>query len=174
MFRRMPPQRFRLFLLAPAVLLLLAGCPYGSEFPLGSPQQGVRDDALLGAWKPAAESEEDFTLTFRSAGGADLSVLAESPDEEPAGYPAFVSEVGGRRFLNLRDDEDSGRWYFANYRLHEGRLQLRLVDDELIGARTFPSAEELRAFLQDNLEDPRLYGGHSAEEWDWELERQGP
>ena len=134
----------------------------------------IRDDALLGSWKPTAESEEDFLLTFRSEGGATLSVLAESPGEEPARYPAFVSELGGRRFLNLQDTEDSGRWYFANYLFHEGRLRLRLVDDELIGSQTFASAEELAAFLQGNLDDPRLYGGQEAEEWDWELERVAP
>ena len=60
-------------------------------------------------------------------------------------YPAFVAELGGRRFLNLQDTEDSGRWYFANYLFHQGRLRLRLVDDELVGERTFPSAEELAA-----------------------------
>jgi len=173
MLTRMNTRTSRLALLA-AVALLLAGCPYGSEFPLGSPQQAVRDDALLGSWKPTAESEEDFLLTFRSEGGAKLSVLAESPGEEPARYPAFVAELGGRRFLNVRDTEDSGRWYFANYLFHQGRLRLRLVDDELVGERTFPSAEELAAFLLANLDDPRLYGEQEAEEWDWELERQGP
>jgi len=173
MLPRMKTRTSRLALLA-AAALLLAGCPYGSEFPLGSPQQAIRDDALLGSWKPAAESEEDFLLTFRSEGGAALSLLAESPGEEPASYPAFVSELGGRRFLNLRDTEDSGRWYFANYLFHQGRLRLRLVDDELIGERTFRSTEELAAFLREHLDDPRLYGGQGEEEWDWELERSEP
>ncbi len=173
MLRSMLPRRSRSFLLA-AAALLLAGCPYGSEFPLGSPQQAIRDEALLGAWKAAAEGEEDYLLTFRDEGGTALSLLAESPGEEPVSYPAFVSEIGGRRFLNLRDTEDSGRWYFADYLFHQGRLRLRLVDDELIGERTFPSAEELAAFLRGHLDDPRLYGGQEAEEWDWELERQEP
>jgi len=175
MLRSMPPCKPCWFLLAPALALtlLLAGCPYGSEFPLSSPQQAVRDDALLGAWKPAAESEEDFLLTFRSAGGAMLSVLAESPGEEPASYPAFVAQLGGRRFLNLQDTEDSGRWYFADYLFDQGRLRLRLVDDELIGDRAFSSAAELAAFLTEHLDDPRQYGGQGDEEWDWELERQG-
>jgi hypothetical protein len=170
----MLPRRSRLFLLAASAALLLAGCPYGSEFPLDSPQQAIRDDALLGAWKPAAGSEEDFLLTFRSEGEAALSLLAESPGEEPASYPAFVSELGGRRFLNLRDTEDSGRWYFADYLFHQGRLRLRLVDDELIGDRVFASAAELAAFLRGHLDDPRLYGGQGEEAWDWELERAQP
>jgi hypothetical protein len=175
----MNPQTFRpsahlsrLFLLAAA--LLLAGCPYGSEFPLGSPAEAIGDAALLGTWKTSAESEEDFTLTFSIAGGAPLSVVADSPGEEPASYPAFVSAVGGERFLNLRDAGESGQWYFANYRLDGDRLRLRLVDDELFESRVLSSSSELRAFLQRHLDDPRLYGGQGAEEWDWVLERVAP
>jgi hypothetical protein len=99
---------------------------------------------------------------------------SESPGEETASYPAFTSAVGGELFLNIQDTAEAGQWYFANYRLHEGRLRLRLVDDELIGSQTFASAGELRAFLQRNLEDPRLYGGKEAEAWDWVLERVAP
>jgi hypothetical protein len=133
-------------------VLLLTGCPYGSEFPLGSPAEGIDDAALLGTWKPTAESEEDFSLTISYAGGAPLTLTAESPGEETASYPAFASAVGGEHFLNIQDTAEAGQWYFANYRLHEGRLRLRLVDDELIGSQTFASARELRAFLQRNLE----------------------
>jgi hypothetical protein len=156
-----PPSRLPWpFLLTAA--LLLTGCPYGSEFPLGSPAEGIDDAALLGTWKPTAESEEDFSLTISYAGGAPLTLTAESPGEETASYPAFTSAVGGELFLNIQDTAEAGQWYFANYRLHEGRLRLRLVDDELIGSQTFASAGELRAFLQRNLEDPRLYGGKEA------------
>jgi len=168
-----PPWRLsRPFLLAAA--LLLAGCPYGSEFPLGDSSEALVDASLLGTWKPSAESEEHFTLSFSSAGGAVLTVTADSPGEEPASYPAFVSAVGGELFLNLRDAGESGLWYFANYRLDGGRLRLRLVDDELFESQVLPGAAELRAVLQRHLEDPRLYGGQGAEEWDWVLERVIP
>ena len=161
-------------LIAFAAALLLAGCPYVSEFPLGSPAEAIDDAALPGTWKSAAESEEDFTLTISSAGDTPLTLLAESPGEEAASYPAFVSAVGGELFLNIQDTAESGRWYLANYRLNEGRLRLRLVDDELIGSQTLASTEELQAFLLRNLDDPRLYGGQEAEAWDWVLERLAP
>ena len=155
-----------------AATLLLAGCPYASEFPLGDPAEAVADAALLGAWRPAVEGEEEFTLTFRSSGGGQLTVTAESPEEEQASYPAFVSEAGAERFLNLREEAESGRWYFANYRLEGDRLLLRLVDDELFEGQELPGPAELRDFLRLHLDDPRLYGG--TQEWDWVLERAAP
>jgi hypothetical protein len=167
-------RRFLLWQILPAAALLLAGCPYGSEFPLGSPAEAIPEAELLGAWKPSPKSEEDFILSIRSAGGAALVLTAESPGEEPAAYPAFISVVGEERFLNLREEGETERWYFANYRLEGDWLRLRLVDDELFASRVVSGAEERRAFLERHLEDPRLYGAQDAEEWDWVLERVGP
>jgi hypothetical protein len=148
--------------------LLLAGCPYASEFPLGDPSEAAADAALLGAWKPAVEAEKEFTLTLLSSGGGRLQVTAESPEGERASYPAFVWELGAERFLNLREQAESGPWYLVNYRLEGGRLLLRLVDDELFEGRELSGPAELRDFLQRHLDDPRLYGG--TREWDWVLE----
>lgn len=158
----------RLRALLTSLALLLAGCPYGSEFPLGSPAEAIDDTALPGAW--LSRGDEDFTLFIRSSGGAELALAAESPGEEPAVYRAYASAVGGERFLSVLEAE-SGQWYLANYRLQSGRLLLRLVEEELFESRTFASGAELRAFLLQNLEDPRLYGGPETEEWDWVLER---
>ncbi len=158
--------------LAAAAALLLAGCPYGAQFPLDSPAEAILDAGLLGTWKPSAASEEDFTITIRASGGALLTLQAESPGEDPAGYPAFVSAIGAERFLNLRDAAESGLWYFANYRFDGQRLRVRLVEEQLFESQPLSDAGQLRAFLQRHLEDPRLYGGQEAEEWDWVLERQ--
>jgi hypothetical protein len=157
--------------LAVAAALLLAGCPYGSEFPLGSTAEAVLDVGLLGTWKPPPDSEESFTITFHVSEGALLTVEAESPEERPASYPAFVSAIGSERFLSLRDTAETGLWYFANYRLEGQRLQLRLVAEELFESQSLSDAGELRAFLQRHLDDPRLYGGPGEAEWDWVLER---
>ncbi len=154
-----------------AAALLLAGCPYGAEFPLGNPAEAVLDAGLLGTWKPASESEEELRLTFRAFTGALLSLEAESPGEEPASYPAFVSAIGAERFLCLHDAAESGLWYFGNYRFDAEKLKLRIVEDELFESQTLPDAEALRAFLQRHLEDPLLYG-EPQEEWDWVLERE--
>ena len=116
-------------------------------------------------------SDEDFTLTIRGSGAGEYLLLAESPDEEePESVRAFVSTVDGEKFLNIRDEE----WILVNYRVSGDLLQLRLVDDQLFESRTFASPEDLRAFVRQNLADPRLYGGQKEGDWDWELERGGP
>jgi hypothetical protein len=161
-------------LLAAAATLLVAGCPFSAGFPLSGPAEAISDPALLGAWKTAAGSEEQFTLRISSSGNGELRIVAEGPEEESESFPAFVSALGDEVFLSLQDTAEGGQWFFANYRILGGRLLLRLVDDELFESQTFASSEALRAFVLQNLADPRLYGGEQGEEWDWVLERSAP
>jgi hypothetical protein len=161
-------------LLAAAATLLVAGCPFSAEFPLSGPAEAIADATLLGAWKTATDSEEQFTLRIRDTGNGELRIVAESPEEQPESFPAFVSAIGDEVFLNLQDTAEGGQWFFANYRIAGGWLLLRLVDDELFESKTFASSEDLRAFVLQNLADPRLYGGEQGEAWDWVLERSAP
>jgi hypothetical protein len=154
-----------------AAAFLLAGCPYGSDYPIGSPADAVAEDALLGTWKATGEDEEQLTVTIRSSGERGYVITAENPEEdEPESLQAFVSALDGERFLNIQEEQ----WYFANYRILDGRLLLRIVDDALFGSRTFAAPEDLRAFLRENLGDPRLYGEADGQEWDWVLDRVTP
>jgi hypothetical protein len=148
--------------------VFLTACPYGSEHPIGSPADAVADAALLGTWNATGEDGEELTVTIRSSGDSGYVITAESPEGgEPESISAFVSDVDGERFLNIRDEG----WYFANYRILDGRLRLRVVDDALFESRTFVCPEDLRAFVRENLGDPRLYGEADEPEWDWVLER---
>jgi len=153
-----------------AAALLLAACPYGSEFPLGSPADAVEDEALIGTWETLAGGTEDLTLIISSFGGRELLIRAENPEEEPETLRAFVSAVDGERFLNIQDED----WILVNYRIEEGRLLLRIVDDELFESQSFTSPEELRAFVRQHLADPLLYGEEDGPEWDWKLDRAAP
>jgi hypothetical protein len=161
-------------LLAVSAALLLAGCPFSAEFPLAGPDGAVADPALPGAWQTSDDSEEQFTLRIRDLGGGELYIVAESPEEEPESFPAIASIIGGQRFLSLQDTAEGGQWFFANYRIRGDRLLLRLVDDELFESRSFASPADLRDFVLQNLDDPRLYGSQNEEEWDWVLERAEP
>jgi len=151
-----------------AALLLLAGCPYGSEFPLGSPEEAILDEALLGTWEAVDGQDEEPPLTIRSAGDRLLLITSEdSAEEEAEPIPAFVSELEGERFLNIRD---ARQYFYARYKVQGDRLLLRIVDEELFEGKTFSSTEELRAFVRANLTDPRLYAGEDCQE----LERVSP
>jgi hypothetical protein len=150
-----------------AAALLAAACPFSSEHPLGNPAEAIADDSLIGTWKTTQGSEEHLTITIRSSGERELLIEAEDPEEEPETLQAFVTELDGERFLNVRDEQ----WFLVNYRIEGGRLMLRIVDDELFESSSFASPEELRDFMRQNLADPRLYGAANGPDWDWELDR---
>lgn len=140
-----------------AAALLLAGCPYGSEFPLGSPEAAILDEALLGTWEAVDGEDEESPLTIRVSGDRQLLITQESES-----IPAFVSELEAERFLNIRDAQ---QYFYARYRIQDDRLLLQIVDEELFEGTTFTSTEELRAFVRAHLADPRLYAGEDYQEW---------
>lgn len=154
-----------------AAALVLTACPYGSEHPIGRPADAIADGALLGTWTATDEDGEALTATIRSAGTpGELAyvITAQNPEGgEPVSMPAFVSTIDGERFLNVREEA----WFFLNYRVADGRLLLRLVDDALFESSSVASAADLEAFLRANLQDPRLYGEAGEPQWDWVLDR---
>ena len=167
-----------LWLALSAAVLVLAGCPYSSEHPIGSPADAVRDNSLLGTWEATQENEK-LTIKIQGRGAAGYLITAEGAgEEETADFEAYVTAVDGQKFLNLRETPGSPgeEWYYANYRSEDGRLLLRLVDDALFESRSFASSEELRAFIRANLKDPRLYGSEPdpGQDWDWEFRRTLP
>ncbi len=149
-----------------AAALLAIACPFGSEHPLGSPAEAITDDSLVGTWKTPQGSEEQLAISISSSEERELIIAAEDPQETKT-LRAFVIELEGERFLNVRDEQ----WFLVNYRVEGGRLLLRVVDDELFESKSFTSPEELRAFVSQNLANPHLYGGESEPEWDWVLDR---
>lgn len=161
-----------------AAVLVLAGCPYSSKHPIGSRADAVRDNSLLGTWEATQENEK-VTITIQGRVDTGYLITAEGAgEEETTEIEAFVTAVDGDKFLNLRETPGSQgeEWYFANYRIENGRLLLRLVDDALFESRSFASSEELRAFIRANLKDPRLYAGEpeAGQGWDWEFRRTLP
>lgn len=149
--------------------LLLFGCPLASERPLSDPATAVVDPALLGTWKTTdAETQETSTIRFLPFNGREMAGIGSDTgsDGEIAAYRVFATIVNGERFLNLQELREDGEveWYFARYRVEGDVLTLRLVDDALFGSRTFASSDALRTFVQQNLDDPKLYGGTETEE----------
>lgn len=154
--------------------LLLSGCPYYAEHPLGSPADAVAAEDLVGTWRVVNEDADPLVVVIRGAGDRKYLITAQEPGSEPFDpLPAFVSVLGGERFLNIWDEE--GQWYLAKCWIAGQTLRLKFLDDELLEPRTFASPQDLRQFVLAHLADPRLYG--EADEpsiWDWVLEPVEP
>jgi hypothetical protein len=160
-----------------AVVLLLAGCPYSADQPLGDPATALLDKELSGTWRSEdPESHQANTIRFAAFNGHEMVAFAGengSDDKAISAFRLFVTPVGEEKFLNLqelRDDEQS-QWYFARYRIDGDTLTLRLIDDNLFSSKRFPTSEALRSFVRTHLADPRLYGSPGDETADMVLTR---
>jgi hypothetical protein len=148
-----------------AAVLLLAGCPYGSDQPLADPALAVPDQALIGTWQAQdPETGETLSFTFVPFNGHEMVGFSReigSDDTAISVFRIFITRVGQQGFLNvqeLRGDSDQPQWYFARYRFAGDALMVRLVDDTLFGSKSFATPQALQSFVLANLEDPRLYG----------------
>ena len=148
-----------------AAVLLLDGCPYGSDKPLADPTVAVLDRALAGTWQARdPETTETFALTFVPFNDHEMVGFSRgigSDDKAVSAFRIFVTPVGEEKFLNVQElggDSEEPQWYFARYRLVGTTLMLRLVDDTLFGSKSFATREALQSFVLANLGDPRLYG----------------
>ena len=142
------------------VVLVLWGCPYTSDQPLSDPSAAVIDPSLIGAWRTRdADSGEWHRITFYRFNDHEMvcHALGDSPGEVSLSR-LFLTEIGGQRFLNIKElGSDDEPWYFALLVLEGDRCVIRLIDDGLLDSRVFGSTEERREFIRARLADPLLY-----------------
>jgi hypothetical protein len=152
-------MRFVVVAVVLGISLLLAGCPYESQVPLSSPDLLI-DEAILGVWRiPDGEPQEVLVI---AAFNAREYVLVVADDPIPAVTRMFLSVVGGLRLLNVVEiSSEPGEiypYYIAEYQVREDRLSYRLLDDELVGARSFENSEEFSRFVETHLDNEALFG----------------
>jgi hypothetical protein len=152
----------RPFLILAAIsTLFLAGCPLVSDHPLSEPAAATADELLSGPWVSRdPDTAESTRLTFLPFDQHELVGFSPGDDDgDIDAFRAFTTEIGGERFLNVKElgSSQSG-WYLLRYEIVGGRLVLTPVDDGLFEGRTFAGPEELREFIRRNISDPRLFG----------------
>jgi hypothetical protein len=160
---------------AVAAVMVLAGCPYSADQPLGDPASAVPDPALAGTWRSEdPESHEVISITFAGFNEHEMVGFSWEPgpgDKAILALRLFVTPIGGEKFLNVRELRDDAEWNFARYRIVGDTLTIRLIDDALFESKSFSSPEELTGFIAARLSDPRLYGRPDDETPDMVLTR---
>ena len=157
-------QRQLLGLILIGVVLSLWGC-YESRFPLGSPETGTLDTALLGTWRCVQGGEEQnkpFLITAMPFDEKQYYVGLDTEGEKAVHYRAFSAAVKGITLLNLQElDPKSAtserKWVFIRYTLLRPTiLQVELVKDEAFkGIDPTPSA--VREVVEKKIASPELY-----------------
>ena len=157
-------QRQLLGLILISAVLSLWGC-YESRFPLGSPETGTLDTALLGTWRCVQGGEEQnkpFLITAMPFDEKQYYVGLDTEGEKAVHYRAFSAAVKGITLLSLQElDPKSAaaerKWVFIRYTLLRPTiLQVELVKDEAFkGIDPTPSA--VREVVEKKIASPELY-----------------
>jgi hypothetical protein len=146
--------------------VLLCGCPYESDIPLGACGESILDKALMGKWEfQDSAGERPATVQFLGFNEREILVLVQEEGRERVDlYRACLSRVGGQAFLSVQDltQGSPGKWNFVHYSVAENRLVVRIVDDGLF-QKPLGTSEELHQFIRENLANPALYGGEKGQ-----------
>jgi hypothetical protein len=146
-------------------VLLLAGCPLVSDYPLSDPKAARIDSSLLGSWRIEGQDANDRgSLTLFPFDEHELvGVAREEKTGKLEAFRAFATEVRGERFLNARElGGGSAGWYILNYRLDGQKLLLRPVDDGLFREAKVSSSAEILGLVESGLDDPKLYAAKES------------
>lgn len=137
-----------------AATLLLTACPYHGRVPLGPPQPELFDERLLGEW--IADSDGDLLneRLWVARFDDDEYVVAGLGSCPAGGGRAYLTTLGGRSFLNLREETQEGRYRIGRIELEDSVLRLTQLSDSLDDATT---SEALRERLLTGFDDPGLY-----------------
>ena len=120
------------------VVLSLWGC-YESSFPLGPPEAGNLDAAILGTWRCVQGGEKEtksFLITVMPFDERQYYVGLDIEGEKAIHYRAFSSAIKGTTLLNLQELDpktvtSERKWIFVRYTfLRPNILQVELVKDE--------------------------------------------
>jgi hypothetical protein len=141
------------------LILLLCGCPYESEIPLGKISKAEIDTGLIGKWQHTEEGES-FTMIIQQFNDYELLIMGiEDGEVQQDVMRAFVTVIKNEQFLNLQEIEESydeRGWYFVKYSISGATLMAWSVDDALF-TKPLTSSRALYRFVKQNLQNKALY-----------------
>ncbi len=128
------------------LLLALTGCPYQSEVPLDTPSVPV-DSRLLGTWQDgSAPNSSVYRVEPSDPFHYRIHSETESGSTE---FEGFLSQVGERTYLNLRESSAATYWLFWLEVAPEGTsLTLHPVTENITESFSLP--DDLRSFVTQN------------------------
>ena len=145
-------------------VLSLWGC-YESSVPLGSPEAGTLDAAILGTWRCVQGGEKEnkpFLITAMPFDEKQYYVGLDMEGEKAIHYRAFSAAIKGTTLLNLQELDpktatSERKWIFIRYTLLKPNiLQVELVRNEAFKG-TDPSPSAVREVVEKKIESPEFY-----------------
>lgn len=132
------------------LMLVLQGCPYGTEVAIDEPSVKI-DEKLLGKWEAKNSGDYMYTVTKKDDFNYKFEKKGKTSPEATL-YTAFISMIDGARFLNISEDGSSTKTYYL-YKLEmstSGAKATLLPVTENITEK-FTAGPELKAFIKKNM-----------------------
>jgi len=132
------------------LMLVLQGCPYGTEVAIDDPSVKI-DEKLLGKWEAKNSGDYMYTVTKKDDFNYKFEKTGKTSPEATL-YTAFISIVDGVKFLNISEDASSTKTYYL-YKLEmstSGAKATLLPVTENITEK-FATPAELKAFIKKHM-----------------------
>lgn len=154
----------RLFLFLTLTSFLLFGCPYNSEVAL-STADSKAGEFLVGSWELPESSGSVVRITKGTGNLLNIEKTEAGYDGgEPSitNYTAHVTEIGGKLFLNVKEESEFSSGYYFYKLEKESDTKIVLVPVTANIREKFTNSAEMRTFFEKNMKNSYFFD--SAEE----------
>lgn len=135
---------------------MLQGCPFESAVPIDQPSIKI-NPALLGTWFSRDDGgNKHYEVTQKDAYHYSIRETDGSQDNF---YEAYLSDVSGASFINLRALQQDSDKNFVFYKLttpSSNELTLSEITDNV--DEVFSSSADLKKFIKSNMKNSYFYG----------------
>ncbi len=132
------------------LMLVLQGCPYGTEIAIDEPTVKI-DEKLLGKWEAKNSGDYMYTVTKKDDFNYKFEKKGKTSTDATL-YTGFLSVIDGVKFINISEDASSTKTFYL-YKLEmsgSGAKATLLPVTENITEK-FATAPELKAFIKKNM-----------------------
>lgn len=156
-------KRAATLIAALTVLVLLAGCPFESDVPLGAPGAGSLDAQLRGKWVVLDGKEPVAELDFLPFNACEYYAEYREAGQPTERYRVYTVRINRAPILNIspvKDEAGSQPFYFARYTVSSnGELSLRFIGDKAIPKALSTDQKMLASFVEAHLQGTFLDDG---------------
>jgi len=158
-----------------ALLPLLSGC-YEFDKPLGPPEKGTIDRALVGAWRCETEpkglaekdGKQESLLRIFPFDATQYVVQMEAKENgvtECAPFRLYSSRVGTHVLLNAQEVKPEPKgWSLVRYRVEGPTLTMWIIDDKTVGDSGEAGLRAVRKRVADESIYEKLFNCTREEE----------
>lgn len=132
------------------LMLVLQGCPYGTEVAIDEPTVKI-DEKLLGKWEAKNSGDYMYTVTKKDDFNYKFEKKGKTSTDATL-YTGFLSVIDGVKFINISEDASSTKTFYL-YKLEmsgSGAKTTLLPVTENITEK-FANSAELKAFIKKNM-----------------------